>query len=68
MAMKNLPAWKSPRRCPKGHPVLVKVRSGNVMTTTIALWIGNRFVDLTQPRRRIRVLAWHCRVPSLDAR
>ena len=65
---KDLPKWKSPRRCPRDAPVLVKVRSGCSVTTTIAMWIGNRFLDLTQPTRRIRVLAWHCRVPSLDAR
>lgn len=64
----NLPKWKSPRRAPLDGPILVKVRTGHAVTTTIALWIGNRFLDLSQPKRRIRVLAWHCRVPSLDAR
>jgi len=63
----NLPSWKSPKRVPKDGPVLVKVRAGHVTTTTIALWIGNKFLDLSNPRRRIRVLAWHCRVPSIDA-
>lgn len=64
----KLPEWKSPKRAPRNAPLLVKVKFGSSTSTTIALWIGNRFVDLQQPRRRIRVLAWHCRVPSLDAR
>lgn len=63
-----LPAWKSPKRTPKDGPVLAKVKHGRSISTSIVLWTGNRFLDLTQPRRYVRVLAWHCRVPCLHAK
>ena len=64
----KLPKWKSPRRAPKDAPLLAKVHSGQSTFSTVVLFIGNRWVDLSCPARRVRLLAWHCRVPSLDAR
>ena len=63
-----MPDWKSPRRVPDNVPVLAKIRWRNSTYSAIVMVINDRCIELAAPHKRVRLLAWHCRVPSLDSR
>ena len=65
--MMNNSVWNPAASAPKNCPLLAKVRSGHLVTTTVVTWIGTAFRDVANPERDVQILAWHCRVPSLDA-